>query len=171
MTGVIVVVVVLVGLPLLAWWVGGRRFWSRLRPTVVDDGLTAEWRLRRELARRHGLSPDELGTVENAVTWGKELADPRLRAATAEWAQQQVELRAVRPRWIDGRWLPVLVVAWGAGIAAYVVFAVVQGDWGDVNWFSGLSWLGWGVLGWRMRGGPQRALQRNSGPPAPGQRE
>ncbi|MGY1906214.1 hypothetical protein, partial [Modestobacter sp. SYSU DS0902] len=166
MIGWVAVAVILVGLPLAAWWVSRRPVWSRLRPSVVDDdGLGAEWRLRRDLARRHGLDQAELAEVEKAVSWGRELTDPRLRAAIVEWAEQQVELRATQPRWVDGRWLPVLLIAWGSGIAAYVVFAVAQGNWGDVNWFSGLGWLGWGLLGWRMRGGPRRALQRNSGPP------
>jgi hypothetical protein len=32
---VIVVVAILLGLPLLAWWVGSRRVWSRLRPGAI----------------------------------------------------------------------------------------------------------------------------------------
>ncbi|MGY2080404.1 hypothetical protein [Modestobacter sp. SYSU DS0657] len=83
MTAWVAVVAILVGLPLLAWWAGRRGLWDRLRPSGLDDGPGAEWRLRRELARRHGLDQAELRTVEDAVTWGRELTDPRLRAATA----------------------------------------------------------------------------------------
>jgi hypothetical protein len=33
----IAVVVIALGLPLLAWWLGDRRFWSRLRPGAEPD--------------------------------------------------------------------------------------------------------------------------------------
>ena len=77
--GVVLVVVLLVGLPLLAWWVGGRRIWGRLTPGAEPDRY-------REMVRRHALSPSEAAEVEAAATWGRELHDPRLRAAVVDWA-------------------------------------------------------------------------------------
>ncbi|MQA34573.1 hypothetical protein [Modestobacter roseus] len=169
MSAWVALVVILLGLPLLAWWVSRRRMWSRLRPSPAPD--TSEWRVRRDIARRHELSPRETGEMESAVDAGRAVDDPRLRAATVEWARYRLDARATQPRWIEGRWLPVLLIAWGAGVVAHVVFAVAEGRWGDVNWLTAAAWVGWAVFGWRSRSGPQRALERNSGPPSTGQRE
>ncbi|MCV2489145.1 hypothetical protein OF117_07190 [Geodermatophilus sp. YIM 151500] len=56
MAGVLVILVILVGLPLLAWWLGGRSFWSRLEPGAEAD-------LHRTLVRRHRLRPGEVVQV------------------------------------------------------------------------------------------------------------
>ena len=57
MTGAwVAVVVLLLGLPLLAWRVGGRRFWGRLRGRDRPD-------LYRELVLRHRLRPGEVAEV------------------------------------------------------------------------------------------------------------
>ena len=79
--GLIVVVVLAVGLPLLAWWVGGRRFWNRAYSTETGE-------LYRRMVREHGLRPAEIAQVEGALTWGRELQDARLRTAVVVWAQE-----------------------------------------------------------------------------------
>jgi hypothetical protein len=156
-----VVVLLLVGVPLFAWWVGGRRFWTRLKPGPDPC-------LPRALIREHGLSPDEVLEVERAVTWGKELQDARLRAAVVDWAQRYqaavLEQRASRSALHD--WGLIAFLLWGAAVLAYVVFAVARGRWGDVNWFTAAYWVAIGVLGWRRRTGPARAIERNCGPPS-----
>ena len=106
MTAVIVIVLIAVGLPLLAWWIGGRRFWARLQPRQEPD-------LYRQLVQRHHLRPAEVAQVESAVMWGRELADERLRAAVVDWARAllaaEEERRGRHPR--SRRLLALTVVA------------------------------------------------------------
>lgn len=66
----ITVVAILLGLPLLAWWLGGRRFWARLRPGAEPH----PW---GDAMRRLGLTPREAAQVESAVAWGRRLVDSR----------------------------------------------------------------------------------------------
>ena len=80
MTAGVTIVLILVGLPLLAWWVGGRAFWSRPRPGGDDD-------LHRTIVLRHGLRPAEIPQVEGALTWGRQLDEPHLRAAVVDWGR------------------------------------------------------------------------------------
>ncbi len=90
-SGVIVVGAILLGLPLLAWWLGNRRFWSRLRPGAEPDP-------RGDAMRRFGLTPQEAALVESAVTWGSRLEDERLRPAAVAWAERLVEQTEARRR-------------------------------------------------------------------------
>jgi hypothetical protein len=124
--------------------------------------------LGRIMVQRHGPGPAETTRVQAAATWGRALDEPRLRAATVDWAQQLVEINrrrmAERPQ-LRG-WLIVVLVPWGTGVLARVAFAVAQGRWGDVNWFMVLVYLAFGVQAWRRHTGPQPAIERNSGPPA-----
>jgi hypothetical protein len=152
-----IAVVVLVGIPWFAWWVGRRRFWSR-QSSLLDPHVS------RELIARHGLRPTDFALVERAATWGREVSGDRLRAAVVDLAARKVEA-AGRRRPVPP-WLVVLFVVWGAGIAAYVVFAVAQGRWGDVNWFTAAWWVAAAVIGRRWRNGPERAMRRN-GPRPP----
>jgi hypothetical protein len=121
------VLLFLVALPLAAWWLGGRRFWSR------TSGAPEAEALGRTMAQRHGLQPAETAQVESAVTWGRELQEPRLRTVTVEWAQQLMEIdrrrRAERPQ-LRG-WLVVVLVLWATFIVAGVTFAVAEGRWGE----------------------------------------
>ena len=143
-------VLVLVSIPVLAWWIGGRQAGGQLTDPYVS----------RDMIRRHGLQPDELGVVERAATWGMELRDERLRAAVAELAERQVKATGGRRK--PPMWLVILFAAWGAALVAYLTFRVTQGRWGDANWFGLAYWLSIAVLGWRWQTGPERAMRPNS---------
>jgi hypothetical protein len=101
--------VLVVGLPLLAWRLGGRRFWGRSRPGAESD----PWRDRM---RRFGLTPVEAAQVESGMTGGAELRDDRLRRAAVTLAKEEIERRRVRSRsarralavvlWPSGSWSP-----------------------------------------------------------------
>ena len=49
-------------------------------------------------------------------------------------------------------------------VLARVVFAVAEGRWGDVNWFTVAMYAVLGAQGWRRLTGPQRAVEHNSDP-------
>lgn len=159
MTPTVLVVVVLVGLPVLAWWVGGRPGWDRLsagreadpRPTVIAA---------------HDLTLPEADEVERAVTWGRALADPRLRAAAVDWARRleaAAQRRRERRPQVEG-WLVVLAVVVGAGAVGYAVLGALTDRWAGVPWLPVVQWLVFSAIGWRRRQGPARAIALNSGP-------
>jgi hypothetical protein len=156
MTGaVIAILTILVGLPLLAWWVSKRRMWSRLRPGTDPD----PW---GQAMRRFGLTPQEMAQVESAVTWGRRLEDARLRPAAVLWAQQLVQETEAR-RWIRSGWARLAVLlGLVAVLAACVYWLAIRADgfpWSTVVW-----WVVWIVFpGWLARG-PRRAIRVNSDP-------
>lgn len=127
MTAGVIIVLILVGLPLLAWWLGGRSFWSRPRPGGDPD-------LHRTIVLRHGLRPAEIPQVEGALTWGRQLGDPRLRAAVVDWGRemerQRTEHRTHRPR--AARIALGLVFLWLVFLVGTAVVAVVEQRWGDL---------------------------------------
>jgi hypothetical protein len=146
----------LVALPALAWWTGRRPRWDRLTPHREPD-------VYRELVRRHALRPAEAAEVENAVTWGRELQDPRLRAAVVDWVRSTRPVAEPvgrrRPRWqLALAWLVVLGIP--AGLCA---LAFRLGGWYGLL-FTVVVLGGGQVLDWAIGRGPQRALQRNEGP-------
>ncbi len=150
---------ILAGLPLLAWWVGGRQFWSRSRAASEPD-------LYRELVRRHALRPAEAAQVEGAVTWGRELQDPRLRVAVVDWAtslQAGARARAARRPWV-GR---VMLLVWLVIAIGGLVRIAADQDWGQLAvilfWPVVLS-----VPLTRAVNGPRRAIRLNSGPASSG---
>ena len=156
----VAVVVLLVGLPLAAWWAGGRRaFWSRAESRNQRDPF-------QELVLRHGLSPAEVQQVTGAVSWGRTLQDDRLRAAAVDWARtSRDELdrwRTEHPRAALLRSSALFV--WATVTVAGIVFATVQGRWGDVPWVAALWWVTGPVVGLLQRLALDRAIERNSGP-------
>lgn len=157
---VVTVLVIAVGLPLLAWWVGSRPRWSREHAATMDAQAA-----QSALVRRHELSRDERAIVEKAATWGTAVPDTRLRSAVVEWAQLAQDAEASRPPLRS--WLVLLVVGWGTVLAAVVVFAVVGDDWGGVNWSSLLQWAAFAWFVHLRRRGPARAIARNSTPVTP----
>ena len=166
MTGAwIAIGLLLVGLPMLAWWVGGRRVWNRLIPGAEPDE-------HRDLARRHGLGPGDVVQVQEAVFRGREVADPRLRAAVVELAQRRAPARRSTAR----RWVTVLLACWVTAVVSWVGWLTAHGRWGDVNWVAAVWWIGGGALAIRRGVAVRRAVRLNSGPPGsgsadPGQRE
>jgi hypothetical protein len=157
---IVVLLALLVGLLLVGWWVAGRPGLDRL-------GAAREPDLRPAVMAAHALTSAEADQVQRAVTWGRELTDPRLRAAAVDWAQR-VEGRNRRRRErrpeVEG-WLVSAFVVAGAGVIGYAVLAVTQGRWGDIDWFTAAQWLLFGAVGWRRRQGPARAITLNSEPP------
>ena len=159
-TALIAVALIAVGLPLAAWWLGGRSFWSRLRRRPASD----PW---LDVLRRHRLTGAEAGRVISAVERGERLDDPRLRRAAVELAEQSLELSF--PPWAGAtrlqRVMVVVTVAWAALLVAHTVFALVLGDAGDVNWFPVLALVVAGGL--RIRQGQRlhRAVRLNGEQP------
>jgi 4-amino-4-deoxy-L-arabinose transferase-like glycosyltransferase len=159
-TAGVTIVLILVGLPLLAWWVGGRAFWSRPRPGGNED-------LHRTIVLRHGLRPAEIPQVEGALTWGRQLADPRLRAAVVDWGQELQRLaagqRAHRSR--AGRVALGLLFLWLVLLLIGAVVAVVEQRWGDL--VRGLFLVAALVLPPLVfRRNLRRAVERNQDEPA-----
>ncbi|MGY2129594.1 hypothetical protein [Blastococcus sp. SYSU DS0617] len=155
MTAIGTILLILIGLPLVAWWLGGRSFWSRARTGAERD-------LYREIVRRHGLRPAETPKVESAVTWGRRLDDPRLRAAAVDWAtSSQDEMAEYRRRNPLARRLMVgLLFLWLLLVLGRALAAVVEGRWGSAAWQ--LLWLAtlvapMALFSWRMR----RAVELN----------
>ena len=160
MTAGLTIVLILLGLPLLAWWVGGRAFWSRPRPGVDGD-------LHRAIVLRHGLRPAEIPQVEGALTWGRQLAEPRLRAAVVDWGREMqrlaAEQRAHRSR--AGRVALGLLLLWLVFLLVGAVVAVVQQRWGDL--VRGLFFVAALVLPPLLfRRNLRRAVEQNQDEPA-----
>ena len=153
----VALVLLLVGLPLAAWWLGGRRFWGRLRPGSEPDPY-------RELVRRHGLSPTEAAQVEGAVTWGRELQDPRLRAAVVDWAQSlqaDARERSARHPWVRRVVVPLLAVLALVALAGLVHDVVTEGWSALTDRVWTLVWVL--ALAWALPR-PRRAIRLNSSP-------
>jgi uncharacterized membrane protein YqjE len=146
---------VLVAVPLLTWWVGGRGSWR--------EPPTADAYVPLQMARRHGLRPAELPVVERAASWGREMRDDRQRAAVVELAQRQV--RPGRARRLPPLWLVLIYSALGALLVGFLVAKATQGQWPVGNWLDLAVLLVYGVVGWRWQTGPARAIRLNSAPP------
>ena len=126
MTAVIIIALIAVGLPLLAWWVAGRRFWTTHRARTDQDPWTT-------ILQTHRLDPVEMRRVAAAVGWGTRLAEPRLRCAAADWAAhdlQRIEQNRRHPSALRRR---ALVTGLGCallvlGVLAYRFVAGASGE-------------------------------------------
>ncbi len=163
MTAAITLLGLLVVLPALAWWLGGRRFWGRLQPGRGAD----PW---GDFVRRHRLSATEQFRVQRAVGRGEALEGDRLRAAAVDLAQ---ETRAQLAGPLSGgsraqRVVQLLAVLWLVLVVAQVVFAVTRGGWSDVPWFGLLpAVVGAAALSVQRRN-LRRAIELNRAPEASG---
>ena len=130
-TAIVSVLLLLIGLPLLAWWLGGRRFWTRLQPGRGTD----PW---GDFVRRHRLSSAEQFRVQQAVSRGTALEGDRLRRAAVDLAEETSA--QLRLSWADGsrvqRVFLLLAVVWFVLLVANTVFALARGGLSDVPWLG-----------------------------------
>lgn len=155
----VAVLAIAVGLPLLAWWVAGRPYWSRLRPGAEPD----PW---RDLVRRHGLSAGEAARIAADVPRGLRLPDPRLRRAAVDWARVllgQEQVRLPPNPWTRGL-VVVVVIGWAATALGLLVSHVVSGEAPDVPWSTVVLGLAVGVWGVRRRRALRRTIELNDEP-------
>ncbi len=162
MVALLVVLLILIGLPLMAGWLGSRRAWSR-----IDARGRDQMQVEREWMTRHRLDHLEVAEVERTLSRGRALPDERLRAAAVERARMvQHALRfweqshprwATAVRWMQTVWLLLLVTA--------LVFAVSFGEWPPAMPFYLLAAAGSFAAGWLQRRNLQRAIDRNGGTP------
>jgi hypothetical protein len=149
------IALLLVGLPLLAWWLAKRRVWNRLRPGAEPD----PW---RDAVRRHGLSAAESSRLAREVPRGHRFEDPRLRRAAVDWATTLLDQETPRPRTAVGRAAVALLFVWGLVVVIWLLARVLAGHPEDVNWFTVLMYGG--VTAWivRRRRGLRRTIALNS---------
>ncbi|WP_299951036.1 hypothetical protein [uncultured Modestobacter sp.] len=152
-----VAVPLLIGLPLLAWWVARRPVW-----TVQAVQYSEARKRQRAVVLRYQLTTAEQADVERAVTGGRGLTDPRLRAAVVDWAQVSCDAAHRRPALRSG--LVLLVLAWGLLLLGLGVVGLVSGDWSRTWWLNLLQWGTFATFVLLRRRAPYRAIARNSGP-------
>jgi hypothetical protein len=157
----IAILVIAVGLPLAAWWLGSRPFWAKVRGADGED-------LYRYIVTGYGLSADETRQVQAAMTGGRALADPRLRAAVANWAGQSLALleRQRNRHPTAHRLAGWLLLIGGLLVGAGLVVNVLSGD--GSPWLLTLLALNLGLqagLPFVMRRNLVRAVELNSGVP------
>lgn len=135
------------GLPLGAWWVGGRPVWAR-----SDVRARRAQEAHREWIARHALSSAEIAEVQNAIVRGAALEEPRLSAAAVEAARTQLRAWGGQNNVVQRVWF-VLGVLWiGAGVLLVVV-STVTGDW---SWHYVLFAVNFAAVAL-----PQMLLRRN----------
>ena len=157
----IALVLIGVGLPLGAWWVGGRPLWSR-----SDQRARRAQEAHRQWIARHGLSSAEVAEVQRVIIRGGVFEDGRLRAAAVEEAQTQLTVwggrsdTAQRVRW-------VLAVLSGATLVLLVIVTVVTGEWSWSLLLPVVNFTAVGVPQVLLRRNLRRAITLNSGSAAP----
>lgn len=155
------ILLLLVGLPLLAWWLGGRRFWSRLGPGAGPD----PW---GDFVRRHGLSAAEQFRVSEAVSRGRALDGDRLRRAAVELAEQtsaQLRLSLQGGSRVQ-RVFVLLAVLWLVLLLSNVALSLATGRLSDVPWVALLAGSVGAGVALRQRRNLRRAIDRNRDPAA-----
>jgi hypothetical protein len=160
-TAVIIIAVIAVGLPALAWWVGRRPFWATHRARTDGD----PW---LDILREHRLDPAEVGQVAGAVRRGKHLADARLRAAVVDWAERdlrRIERNRRQPSPLRRR-AAVAGLAAALAVLGVLAFRFVAGESGSGDLVL-LTVLGTLALGFAVaepleQARLRRVIQRNT---------
>jgi hypothetical protein len=156
--GLIAVAAILVGLPLLAWWIGGRNVWNRLRPSTAGD----PW---FQLVRGHGLTGAEASRVIAAVSSGRALDGERLRRAAFEWATHVRDVQ-FRPR-RRSRILLICAVLYGLLLVAGAYWAIVEGRPLQIPWTGIFVVATFVLLRYGQRRNVLRAIELNREPSDP----
>ncbi|MGY1653761.1 hypothetical protein [Geodermatophilus sp. SYSU D01119] len=156
----VLLLLVALALPLLAWSLAGRRFWADLRGPAGRD-------LRAEVVARHRLTPADADTVQQAVTRGR-AAPQSLRPAAADWAGSTlaaVDEQRARHAGRERAAAVVLALAGGCVLAGVVLALVL--DAGPVSFLLLLLAAGAGanvaLLPLLVRRNLRRAVTANSG--------
>jgi hypothetical protein len=130
---IVVSLAVAVLAPLVAFFVGGRRFWATVG-TEAPAGLLD----------RHGLEAGDTLRVQRAMARGRRAEEARLRPAVAEWArtsldsvEEQGRRHARRKAMADG-----LTVLGAGALVLAVVLALADGGAGGGFWFVVVLALG-----------------------------
>lgn len=155
----IAVLLILLGLPLLAWWIGGRPVWSRLKPGRGPDP-------HGDFVRRHRLTPAEQTQVFAAVTRGRALDDERLRAATVDLAGETLKQVGAfgRGGTRAQRIVSLLLVLWFVALVVDVVAALVSAGPSDFPWFGLMAVVGVVAIPLVQRRAARRAIRLNGEP-------
>jgi hypothetical protein len=157
LAGILTVAVIAVGLPLLAWWVGGRGFWTKAERRGGPDPFG-------DVVRRHRLGMAEQAQVQSAVQWGRHLDDPRLRVAAVELARTSLTaMTEARSRSRIGRLVVWLGAVYALLVVAGFVFALSLGRGVPFSlWFAVVNLLVTVGGPWWAQRTLRRAIQLNS---------
>jgi hypothetical protein len=153
----IYVVLLMVGAPLLLWWVGTRRLFAVLRAGEGRDPLG-------DLAERHDLSRGQARRVVAEARRGERLDDPRLRRAAVDWASSHLEdegFPAAAPTRTH-QVMRALLAVWVACILGWLGYLVGSGQPERVSWPLLSVWVLIAVLVVRRRRGMRRAIEVNA---------
>jgi hypothetical protein len=157
----LIIGLLVLGLPLFAFWVGGRRSWVRIE-ALHQDAMQQD----RDWTTRHRLSPADAAAVQKAVVWGRALDDPRLRAAAVDRLRTDLAARRTwqerHPRWTGiARWLAGL---WASALLVAVIGAVISGTWPSVLPIYVAGAVVSVVVALVQRRNQRRAIELNSPP-------
>lgn len=121
------------------------------------------------LIARHGLTFGEAMRIRDEVGTGRAFAEPRMRAAAADWARHLLEREGLAHLW-GSRWRRVVLAVSLVILLAEVVRGVLELQAGD--WSSGAGlWVLAAILAahllsvWNRRRLLRETIRRNEAPP------
>jgi hypothetical protein len=153
---IVVSLAVAVLAPLVAFFVGGRRFWA----SVGTDAPAG-------LFERHGLEAGDTLAVQRAMARGRRAEEDRVRPAVVEWARTALDAAAEQERRHATRKAIAtgLTVLGGLALVLAVVLALSDGGAGAGFWLVVVLSLGLlfnlAVLPGLLRRNLERAVARN----------
>lgn len=107
------------------------------------------------------------GSKASLLPRGLPLEEPPLRAAAVDWAERVIEQETIRwPGSRAGRIAAALVGLWLLGNVGFLVYLVLTGRLGDVNWSTLILYAGLALWWRRRRRLLRRAVERNQDEPA-----